>query len=109
MLPRCAALSSHFEERNVSDFFGSVMRRDHMDGPHAWIQYKGSKICADIHCECGALGHVDADFCYWIKCEACGRHYGMGQNVRLHTLSGEEVASAHETAPALTIARVTHG
>lgn len=53
------------------------------EGPHGWIQWKGTNVCMDVHCACGELTHVDADFAYVIKCGACGRMYGTGMNVVL--------------------------
>ena len=36
--------------------------------PHGWIQWKGTNVCMDIHCKCGMLTHIDADFAYHVKC-----------------------------------------
>jgi len=35
-------------------------------------------VCMDVHCICGALCHVDAEFCYYIKCSECGRVFCNG-------------------------------
>lgn len=45
--------------------------------PFGWIQWKGTNVCMDFHCECGEMGHVDAEFAYAIKCGACGALYEM--------------------------------
>jgi len=45
--------------------------------PCVGLQWKGSDICADFHCKCGAHGHIDADFVYYYKCAKCGRIYSM--------------------------------
>ncbi len=29
---------------------------------HGWLQWKGTDACMDIHCKCGTLSHIDADF-----------------------------------------------
>lgn len=60
--------------------------------PHAWIQWKGTEVCMDVHCACGAHGHVDADFAYHLKCPHCGRVYTTGQNIKLIELTPEEKA-----------------
>jgi len=62
--------------------------------PHGWIQWKGTGVCIDLHCECGAHGHVDTDFFYFYKCFACGRTYAVGANVALIPLTPEQSAAA---------------
>lgn len=41
--------------------------------PHVWVQYKGTQLCADFHCSCGARGHIDDGFAYTAECGACGQ------------------------------------
>jgi hypothetical protein len=60
--------------------------------PHAWIQWKGTEVCMDMHCTCGASDHIDADFAYFYRCSGCRKVYSVGANVRLHELTAEEVA-----------------
>lgn len=67
-------------------------RKSHLDveqpqfqgTPHAWIQWKGTNVCADIHCSCGTLTHFDGDFMYFITCGACGTLWEVGTHVALH-------------------------
>ena len=59
------------------------------DYPHGWIQWKGTDVCMDLHCECGFRGHYDGDFCYHIKCPECGQVYECGGFIRLHKLEFE--------------------
>lgn len=56
---------------------------------HAWIQWKGTNVCMDVHCRCGAHGHVDAEFAYFYRCAACGRTFVVGQTVRLYEMVPE--------------------
>ena len=51
--------------------------------PHGWIQWKGTGVCMDIHCECGELTHIDADFAYYVKCGKCGRIYFCNGHIEL--------------------------
>jgi|GEM_PF-7068989 len=52
--------------------------------PHAWLQWKGSRVCMDLCCFCGVHSHVDAEFfCYRVKCPACGRVYECNGHVEL--------------------------
>lgn len=60
------------------------------DIPHGWIQWKGTKVCMDLLCACGSHGHVDAEFCYFVKCTDCGRRYFVAQNVKLIELREDE-------------------
>lgn len=53
------------------------------DGPHAFIQWKGTDACLDIRCECGAQYHFDGDFCYSVECGECGARWSLVPYVRL--------------------------
>lgn len=66
------------------------------DVPIAWIQWKGTNVCADIRCPCGALAHVDADFAYSIRCGGCGALYGMDPHITLVPLEEADVIGACE-------------
>lgn len=57
--------------------------------PHGWVQWKGTKVCMDVHCRCGYLGHVDAEFCYYLKCPECGQVYEVGGHVKLYPVDVE--------------------
>lgn len=57
--------------------------------PHGWIQWKGTDVCLDLHCECGKLSHFDGDFCYHIKCGYCGKVYECDGHIRIHQLDFE--------------------
>lgn len=46
-----------------------------------FIQWKGTDVCLDFRCPCGADGHVDASFTYFIHCPSCGAVYEMGTQV----------------------------
>lgn len=47
-----------------------------------FIQWKGTDVCLDFYCRCGAHGHVDGDFAYYVRCAACGTIYEMGTQVK---------------------------
>ncbi len=69
--------------------YGEESKR--FDGrPYGWIQWKGTDACVDLHCACGAHGHVDAEFFYHYKCTACGRRYALGCHVPLIELTDEQ-------------------
>ena len=54
-----------------------------IEGPHGWIQWKGTEVCMDIHCGCGELTHVDGTFCYYVQCCKCGRIYECDGAIRI--------------------------
>lgn len=51
--------------------------------PHGWIQWKGTDVCMDVRCSCGALTHLDAEFAYTIQCGACGAKFHVNPHVEL--------------------------
>lgn len=48
---------------------------------HGWIQWKGTNVCMDFYCACGAHLHIDDEFCYHVKCMHCGSVYMMNGHV----------------------------
>lgn len=69
---------------DYSDHFQQTYSQDNPETEaYGWIQWKGTDVCMDIHCICGAHGHIDADFAYYIECPHCGRVYATGQNIKL--------------------------
>lgn len=54
--------------------------------PHGWIQWKGTSVCMDFRCQCGALGHVDGCFGYYVKCAACGQLYELSGHVEVNQI-----------------------
>lgn len=61
--------------------------------PHGWIQWKGTEVCMDFHCECGHHSHFDDDFCYFVKCPECGSVFEMDGHVTARKLSEDEIGS----------------
>lgn len=51
------------------------------DQPHAFIQWKGTDVCMDFHCECGACCHFDGDFAYTVRCPHCEAVWEMPRNI----------------------------
>ena len=51
--------------------------------PHGWIQWKGTSVCMDVHCKCGKLLHIDAEFTYHIKCPHCNTAYFCNGHIEL--------------------------
>lgn len=59
-----------------------------------FIQWKGTDVCMDFHCECGQHSHFDGDFAYVVKCMDCGTRYEMGTQVRARKLADHELLSS---------------
>ena len=51
------------------------------DEPHAFIQWKGTDLCMDFHCDCGAHSHFDGTFAYTVKCQHCSTVWEMPCNI----------------------------
>mgnify|MGYP001593034448 FL=1 len=49
--------------------------------PSAYIQWKGTNVCMDFHCECGAFCHFDGDFAYTVKCPHCDTVWEMPDTI----------------------------
>ena len=79
-----------------SDFYRRVYEEGDPtpDGPHGWLQWKGTDACIDLRCVCGYHGHVDADFFYYYRCKECGARYAVGAHVRLVPLSDADAEYA---------------
>ena len=65
--------------------------------PNAWIQWKGTKVCMDVHCSCGTTGHVDNDFAYYYHCLGCDTVYMVSGFINLIPLTPEERADAEKS------------
>ena len=75
---------------NYDDYYNALKILDPVpDGPSAWLQWKGTNACADLHCACGAQGHIDGYFLYYWRCTACGALYALSPNVRMIRLECE--------------------
>lgn len=57
--------------------------------PYGSIQWKGTDVCLDFYCECGAHGHVDADFAYYVECGRCHAIFALNCCVRAHRVQIE--------------------
>jgi len=57
--------------------YGSGAARTDPEEPYAFIQWKGTDVCMDFHCECGEHNHFDGDFAYVVQCAACGQEWEM--------------------------------
>lgn len=61
--------------------------------PHVWIQWKGTDVCADIHCECGAHLHFDGDFMYFFRCPYCETVWETGTHIAIYKVKPEDVVN----------------
>lgn len=59
--------------------------------PSAFIQWKGTDVCADYYCVCGESFHLDSDFAYAVQCPYCQRRYEVSSVIDLREMLPEEV------------------
>lgn len=84
---------------NYKEFYNDVYGKDNLtDGPHGWIQWKGTDVCIDLQCSCGHQGHYDGYFLYFFECPSCKAKYALGQNVKLIPLTAEQVQYVEESS-----------
>lgn len=81
---------------NLQPIFDAYKRDNPESESGGWIQWKGTRVCIDLHCVCGFEGHQDAEFLYRIYCPNCGRQFLLGQNVKLIELTDEEAAVTYQ-------------
>ena len=60
------------------------------DAAETLIHWKGTDVCMDFHCTCGAHSHFDGDFCYVYKCPSCGRRWKMPTELELQPASDDD-------------------
>lgn len=87
VLGQAALYREVMDERSTMNLFPSLLGK-HPE-PHGWIQWKGTKVCMDIRCGCGELGHIDDYGCYHVKCAACGAVYECDGTIALHRIYHE--------------------
>lgn len=68
---------------NMIDALFEEESRKFSGKPHALIQWKGTTVCMDFHCECGKTPHVDAGFAYYVQCPHCDAIYEIGSHVSI--------------------------
>ena len=57
-------------------------------------QWKGTDICMDFTCRCGAGMHLDGEFIYYIECPDCHKMYAMPSKIILHEIPDGHVEEA---------------
>ena len=50
------------------------------------VQYKGTDLCMDFHCDCGGGSHFDGLFAYVIQCPHCNSFFKMPTDLTLERL-----------------------
>ena len=71
-------------------FHEDIHDQEEDPGPaHGWIQWKGTDVCIDLRCPCGAREHFDGYGLYFYRC-SCGASYALGEKVILVPLTKEQ-------------------
>ena len=71
--------------------YSEQVKEPQLERPGGIIQWKGTDVCIELHCVCGAHDHYDGEFFDHFKCRKCGRRYKVGKNVILIELTSEQV------------------
>lgn len=67
------------------------------EGPHGWVQWKGTSVCIDLYCECGHHGHYDGWFLYYWECSQCHKIWEVCGTVLLCEPSPREAVEHAKT------------
>lgn len=86
------------------DDFPGYDRQTALPLPHGWIQWKGTDVCLDLHCDCGINSHLDAEFAYYVRCPGCGQVYSCNGHIELVPLTPEETCVAESLACGVKLA-----
>lgn len=77
------------------EFYDAVYSQDYKpSGTIGSIQWQGTEVCMDVHCECGRDSHYDGEFAYYFECVGCGKKYAVGCNVKMIPLTDKQAAYA---------------
>lgn len=73
--------------------FQHINTETELQEPYGLIQWKGTNVCIDLHCVCGAHMHADdEEFFYFVRCGKCKAAYAVGAYVKLVPLRPEDVS-----------------
>ena len=67
--------------------------------PSVYIQWKGTDVCMDFHCDCGAFCHFDGDFAYVVQCPHCKTLWQMPSIVYPRKLTDSKEKSHWADSP----------
>lgn len=76
---------THKKAKNYKEAW--ELQQTYTGQPHGWIQWKGTDVCMDVHCVCGAMTHIDDSHCYVIQCPECDRIYFLNGNIEFIELT----------------------
>lgn len=51
--------------------------------PEAYIQWKGTDVCMDVFCPCGAEAHFHGYFAYAVRCCSCNAVWALPNTLPL--------------------------
>lgn len=61
----------------------------------AFIQWKGTDVCLDLECSCGALVHLDGRFAYAVRCIKCNSVYEMPSTMVVEPIPDVPAGATH--------------
>jgi len=66
--------------------------------PRTFVQWKGTDVCMDFDCICGASGHIDGFFVYCVKCPKCGTVWELETQLRHYVAASPKQLLASDSA-----------
>ena len=61
------------------------------DRARVFVQWKGTNVCLDFWCACGAQIHHDGEFAYHLVCPYCSASWDMPCDFHLRRSTGQNV------------------
>lgn len=79
------------KKKNIwGQYYDWAFKECAMPKPFGSIQWKGTNVCMDLHCTCGAHFHMDTDFLYQVICPKCKQLFAVGWFVKLMPVTDPE-------------------
>ena len=78
------------EQRWWKVYCEAMERKRPTPEPSASIQWKGTDVCMDVRCECGARYHIDGEFCQFVKCPKCEKTFVCVPDIQLLEVPNDE-------------------
>jgi len=60
-----------------------LIRRSYQDEAFGFLQWGGSNVCFNLHCECGEHTHIDSDFLFYAACPKCKAVYYLNPHIEV--------------------------
>jgi hypothetical protein len=90
-----------FDEKSRTTAKPDPWGYDEHPNPRAFVQWKGTDVCMDFHCDCGADCHFDGYFAYVVECPHCHSQWQMPFNLFPRKFEGAVKAAWEGSDPVM--------